>query len=74
MKPNEPIQFTCFECLTTFDICVAPRSEWPETGIENDGNLIDIGVSTCPFCGSTKCKAESPAENQKRIERDGLSA
>jgi hypothetical protein len=61
MKPNETIRFVCHECLTVFDICLAPPSEWPEADLEDDGSPIDINVNACPFCGSADVKPKHDA-------------
>lgn len=61
MKPNETVRFVCHECLTVFDICLAPPSEWPEADLEDNGSPIDIIVNACPFCGSADVKPKHDA-------------
>ena len=65
MKPGENIRFKCYECLTVFDVCLAPPSEWPEADVENDGSKIDLSVNSCPFCGSADVK---PAHDVPTIQ------
>ena len=52
MKPSEFVRYCGDECLVVFDLCLAPRSEWPEE-VEDDEDLSpDIEPSCCPFCGA----------------------
>ena len=67
MKPGQTVRVTCYECLTAFDIKLAPSAEWPEMPMaDDDDEVIDMEImkdAECPFCGAQdlRVQAQAPA-------------
>jgi hypothetical protein len=57
MKPLETIRYACGECLVTYDVQLAPVSEWLEPDDPDAVGELDYAPTCCPFCGSPEIKA-----------------
>jgi hypothetical protein len=49
-------RITCRECLTVYEVYLAPRAEWPEQMEDPSDATADYHLNQCPFCGSSDFK------------------